>query len=150
MGEKTLASQASLERPSEESGPRESLDRMEEAAPRTEPCDSKLENARRLAWAGVKLCNSFLYRWFNLCEVGAGEIFYAMLMPRFFAQVDLDLATAPQETAILHSRHLLEENDFLRPASSPDVSRGQSKSAISWRTPWLYLIFLLLVWLLLF
>ena len=150
MEEKTRASQASLERLGGETEHQPFLDRMEGATPRTEACDSKLANARRLAWVGVKLCNSFLYRWFNLCEVGAGEIFYAMLMPRFFAAVDFDPITAPQEMATLHSRHLLEEHDFLRPANSTGISGGQSKSEISWRTPWLYLIFLLLVWLLLF
>jgi hypothetical protein len=150
MLQKILASQASFERLGGETGQEQSLDRIEQAAPWTEPCYSKVVNARRLAWLGVKLCNSFLHRWFNLCDVGAEELLYALPMLHSFAGVDVDPMTAPQETATLHSRHLPGEHDFLSPANSRALSGNQSKFEVSWRTPWLYLVFLLLVWLLLF
>lgn len=145
---KTL--QANVERLDGETGQRQSFDRMEQAVPWTDPVDSKLDDLRRLAWLSVKLCNSFLHRWLNVCEVGVEEVFFALTMLRPFAGVNLDPMTAPQETASLHSRPLLEENSFLSPADSLDLSRSQPRLEISWRTPWLYLILLLLVWLLLF
>lgn len=150
MRQTIVASQASFERLGGEIEQEASLDRMEKAAPWTEPCSSKLGKMSRLAWLGVKLGNSFLHRWLNLCEVGAEEVFYALLTPRFFAGAELDPMTAPQETSTLHSGRLLGEHDFLRPANSPALTEVQSKFEISWRTPWLYLVFLLLVWLLLF
>ena len=150
MRQKTLTSQASFERLDRETGQGRALDRMVEMGTPAEQGRTKLGDARRLAWAGVKLCNSLLYRWLNLCEVGAEDLFYAFRMRRFFAGMDLDPATAPQETAGFHSHRLLDEDDYLRPANSPELQGSRSRSAISWRTPWLYLIFLLLIWLLLF
>ena len=150
MQQKTLRSQPDFEGVERETEREESLDPMEEIATSTEPSYSGLGGPRRLAWRGVRLCNSFLYRWLNLCEVGVEDVFYAFRMRSFFAGVDLNPVTAPQQTAAFESRHLLEEHDFSEPANASNNSWGQSKSAISWRTPWLYLIFLLLVWLLLF
>ena len=150
MRQKTMASQASFERLDWETGQEQSLDRIEQGSPWTEPGCSKLVNPRRLAWLGVKLCNSFFHRWFNLCEVGAEELLFALPMVRSFAGMDSDPMTASQETATLHSRPLLGERDFFSEADSPDMSGNQSKFEISWRTPWLYLVLLLLVWLLLF
>jgi hypothetical protein len=150
MRQTTPGSQASVEGFDRETVREWALDRLEEMRLSNEQGRTKLGDARRLAWAGVKLCNSLLYRWFNLCEVGAEDLFYAFRMRRFFAGMDLDPATSPQETDTFHSHRVLEEDDYLRPANSPELPGSQSRSAISWRTPWLYLIFLLLIWLLLF
>jgi hypothetical protein len=150
MRQKTLALEAGFEGFDREMERVESFERMEPADSGAEPHSSKLRDVRRLAWLGVKLCNSLLHRWFNLCEVGVEDVFYALLMPHFFAEVELVPVTASQETVSLHSNHPLEENGFLRQADSRDPSEDQPEPAISWRTPWLYLVLLLLVWLLLF
>ena len=150
MRKKVVASQASFEGHGGEIEREQSLDRVEEIALWTKPGYSELDNVRRLAWLGVKLCRSFLQRWLNLCEVGVEEVFFALTMLHSFAGVDLDSVTAPREMAALHSRQLVGEQDFSRTEDSPALSRNRSKFAIPWRTPWLYLVFLLLVWLLLF
>lgn len=150
MRQKTLASQASFERLDWQTGQQQSLDRMEQGSPWTESGHSMPFNLHRLAWLGVKLCSSFFHRWFNLCEVGAEELLFALPMVRCFAGMDSDPMTAPQETATLPSRHLVGERDFFSEANSPEMSGYQSRFEISWKTPWLYLVFLLLVWLLLF
>ncbi|MGA9669483.1 MAG: hypothetical protein WBQ94_09760 [Terracidiphilus sp.] len=150
MRQKTVGFDADFERNDRETEQEKSLDPMEEMAFGTERGAYLLRDLRRLAWLGVKLCNSLLHRWLNLCEVVVEEVFYVLLMPHFFAEVELSPAIAPQETANLHSRHLLRENDFLGSANSPDSSGERSQFAISWRKPWLYLVLVLLVWLLLF
>lgn len=114
----------------------QSLDRAQQTAVGTQSGDSKLNDGRRLAW-------------FSLCEAGAKQVFFVLTMLRPFTGVNLDPATASQETATLHSRPPLEDEP-LGQASCPDMPRSQSKSGISWRTPWLYVILLILVGLLLF
>ena len=149
MRQKILVSQASFEGLGDEIDQEQSLDRIEQLENWTESRESKQATLHRLAWLAVKLCNSFVHRWFNLCEVSV-EVFYAMLTPRFFAGVDLDPMTAPQETATLHSGHLLRDQDYSRPANSTEMRENQSNYEISWKTPWLYFVLLLLIWLLLF
>jgi len=143
MRQKTLTTKMTFARLDREMEREESLDRTAQIVDLTEPSHARLLNVHRLAWLGVKLCNSLLYRMLNLCEVGADEVFYAFRMRRIFAEMDLNPAN-------FRSHHVLKENDSLRPANSLDLSGSQSNFEISWRTPWLYLIFLLLIWLLLF
>ena len=141
-----LASEGSFERAGGECERQEALspgDRAESGSP-------MLDSALRLAWLGLKLLNTIFHRWFNLCEVGMEEVFYALMVPRFFAELEAVPATARQQSASLYSPHLMEENDFVRPADSQDMSGYRPEPAISWKTPWLYLVLLLLVWLLLF
>jgi hypothetical protein len=147
MRQKTLVDEAGCDGLDRESEQEDSLESIEQANSGAVPRSLKLSDARRLAWLGLKLCNSWLYRWFNLCEIGVEEVFYALLMPHFFAEVELVPATASQEAA---TRHSLEENGYFSPADSPEPSSDRPEPAISWRTPWLYLVLLLLVWLLLF
>jgi hypothetical protein len=149
MRQKIVASLASFGGFGGETEQEPLFDQIEDAATWTKPSYTKPGDLRELAWLGVKLCNSFLHRWFNLCEGGAEAVFYAMLTPRFFAYVDLESFSAPGETATLHSRHLLGEQDFSSEADSPALTSNPSKFEIPWRTPWLYLGFLLIVWLLL-
>jgi len=147
MQQKTVTSQTSFAGQIEREELLDPMERMESAA---EPGYASLDDLRRLAWRGVKLSSSFLQRWLNICEVGFEEVFFALTMLRPFAGVNLDPVTAPQETATLDSHRLMEENDFLQPDNSQGISASPSNPAISWRTPWLYLILFVLVWLLLF
>jgi hypothetical protein len=141
MRQQTLTSEAAFE----------GIDReTEQATAGAEPRSLNLNDVRKLTWQCVKLCNSFLHRWFNLCEVGVEEVFYALLMPHFFAEVELVPVTASQEVPPRHALRLLEDNGYSRQADPPEPSMDRPESAISWRTPWLYLVLLLLVWLLLF
>jgi len=115
-----------------------------------EPECSRLEWAREWAWAGARLCSSMLQRWLNVCEIGAEEIFFALTMLRSFSGVNLETVPAGQEAAALNSRSLFGERDSARETDSAEMAWSQPKAAISWRTPWLYLVLVLLVWLLLF
>ncbi|MGD0939237.1 MAG: hypothetical protein ABR905_05945 [Terracidiphilus sp.] len=142
--QKTLRSQASFDGLDQETGREESNSALEETA------SLRGDDLRRLAWRGIKLSNTFLWRWLNLCEVGVEEIFFALTMLRPFGGVNLDPLTAPQGTAALDSRRLTEEHSFLGDSNFRDSSERHPEPAISWRTPWLYFVLFLLVWLLLF
>ena len=126
----------------------ESAERLDREIEQYRPLDWM--ELRRLAWAGVKLLSSFLHRWLNLCEVGAEEIFFALTMLRPFSGVNLDPAAAPQEAATLNSPQLFEEQELGEEGNVEGISASRTRFTISWRTPWLYLIFALLLWLLLF
>jgi hypothetical protein len=129
----------------------EVLDReTEQATAVAGPRSLNLNDVRKLAWQCVKLCNSMLHRWFNSCEADVEEVFYALLMPHFFAEVELVPVSVSQDAATRRSDQLLEGNGYLRAADYPEASSDRQESVISWRTPWLYLVLLLLVWLLLF
>jgi hypothetical protein len=147
MQQKTPTSEASFAGQIEREESLNSLERMGSA---TAPSPTTLDDLRGMAWRGVKLSTAFLQRWLNLCEVGVEEIFFALTMLRPFAGVNFEPVTAPRETAMFNSRHLLEEQEFSRADSAPDMPEMPSNYAISWKTPWLYLILLLLIWLLLF
>jgi hypothetical protein len=56
--------------------------------------------------------------------------------------VGSDWRTMPEEFA--------DEREFLQAESSPALPGSRVNFQIPWRTPWLYLSFLLLFWLLLF
>jgi hypothetical protein len=146
MEQKILASEGSFEGAGGECERREALSPREQ----TGQGSPMLEGALRLAWLGLKLLNTIFHRWFNLCEVGMEEVFYALMVPRFFAELETVPVNVRQQSVALYSHHLMEENDFVRPADSQDRSGYRPEPAISWKTPWLYLVLLLLVWLLLF
>jgi hypothetical protein len=150
MRKNITASRASFEMFDWNTEQEQSIGWTKQESPATEPGSSKLDNVRRLAWLGVKLCSSFLHRWFNLCEFSAEAFLCALPRIHSFTGVGLEAITAPQETSSFHLGDLLGEQDLLRLGKSPDLSANQSKFDVSWRTPWLYLVFLLLVWLLLF
>jgi IS5 family transposase len=157
MGQKILASRKSLEKPAGKSKRELYLDPNELTAHWTEPLVPaepwfpKPGNGRKLAWRGVVLCNSFLHRWFNLCDCGAEAAlyFYASPLLRCFAGMDSSGAAAPHKTTAFGSRHLIEQHGLLGPEDSPAPPGSGSKFEISWRSPWLYLSLLLLAWLLL-
>jgi hypothetical protein len=157
MGQNLLASRKSLEKPFRKSrhelsfDPNELTARWTEPLVPAEPWFPKPSNGRKLAWRGVVLCNCFLHRWFNLCDCGAEAAFYLYASPllRCFAGMNSGGAAGPQETAVLGSRHLLEQHGILGRGNSPALDESPSKFEISWRSPWLYLSLLLLAWLLL-
>ncbi len=157
MGQKIPALRKGLEKPARKSrrelarDPNELTAHWTERLVPTELWFPKPGNGRKLAWRGVVLCNSFLHRWFNLCDCGAEAALYLYASPllRCFAEMDLSGAAAPHDVAALGSRHLLEQRGHLGPEVSPALSGSGSKFEISWRSPWLYLVLVLLAWLLL-
>jgi IS5 family transposase len=157
MGQKIPVSRKGREKAARKSRREPSLDPYELTAHWTErsvPADPwfpKPGHGRKLAWRGVELCNSFLHRWFNLCDCGAEAALYLYASPllRCFAGMDSSGAAAPHETTTFRSRHLLEQHGLLGPEVSPALPGSESKFEISWRSPWLYLSLVLLAWLLL-
>lgn len=57
----------------------------------------------------------FLQLWFDLSDPGAEEALYDSVSMREFAGVDLGERAAPDETSILHFRHLLEKHALGKP-----------------------------------
>jgi hypothetical protein len=153
MGQMLQTSPAGLEEHGWESSQEQFLGQMECVEPGMKPMErgeSTPAKLRGLAWCGFKLCNSFVHRWFNLYDFDALEALYALGLVRCFAGVDLGSVDPSCETVASGSCHLSEEDGFMKPDSSSAMPGSQSKFEISWRTPWLYLCFLLLFWLLLF
>jgi hypothetical protein len=154
MEEKTQTSQPSFGNLDAVANRELFLEQLEQGASSTETLspaeldDSQSDNGRRLMWRGAKLCSSVLHRWFNLYDFGAGGALYALPVLRRFAGMELDCAVSSNEMNDLGSRHL-EERGFVGPSDSPALSVSQSRAEISWRTPWLYLFLVLVVWLLL-
>ena len=56
----------------------------------------------------------FLQHWFNLSDPGLEDALYESPVLRLFAGIDLGREPAPDETTILHFRHLLEKHDLGR------------------------------------
>lgn len=54
----------------------------------------------------------FLQQWFNLSDPAAEEALYDSVSMRRFVGIDLGREAAPDETTILHFRHLLEKHDL--------------------------------------
>jgi IS5 family transposase len=54
----------------------------------------------------------FLQQWFNLSDPAAEEALYDSEAMRRFARVELGEDAVPDETTILHFRHLLEQHDL--------------------------------------
>jgi IS5 family transposase len=156
MGQRIPASRKGLEKPARKSRRELVRDPNELTAhwtKRSVPAElwfPKPGNGRKLAWRGVELCNSFLHRWFNLCDCGAEAALYLYASPllRCFAGLDSSGGAAPHEAAF-GSRRLLDQQGLLGPEDSSPLSGSGPKFEISWRSPWLYLLLILLAWLLL-
>ena len=56
----------------------------------------------------------FLQQWFNLSDPGLEDALYESPVLRWFAGIDLGREPVPDETTILHFRHLLEKHDLGR------------------------------------
>lgn len=121
MVQLTLASQSSFEKYRKQTRREKFLEEMERIVPWAElegliePYYPKGENGRPPAGLSVMLRIYFLQHWFNLSDPGAEEALYDSAALRRFAGVDLGRAPAPDETTILHFRHLLEEHDLSGP-----------------------------------
>jgi len=72
----------------------------------------KAGNGRQPVGLAIMLRTYFLQQWFSLSDPGMEEAFYESPVLRRFAEVDLGVAAAPEETTILRFRHLLEEHDL--------------------------------------
>ena len=94
------------------------LDRMEQVIPwgellaLVESRDPQAESGQRPASLSILLRTYLIQQWFNLSDPGAEEALYESPVLRSFVGVDLDVAPAPDETAICHFRQLLEEHDL--------------------------------------
>ncbi len=118
MVQLTLASQGSFEKYRKQTRREKFLEEMERIVPWSElegliePHYPKGENGRPPVGLRVMLRIYFLQHWFNLSDPSAEEALYDSAALRRFAGVDLGRAPAPDETTILHFRHLLEEHDL--------------------------------------
>jgi len=54
----------------------------------------------------------FMQHWFSLSDPGAEEALYDSRVMREFAQIDLGEEPVPDESTILHFRHLMEKHDL--------------------------------------
>ena len=118
MRQVTLASQGSFERYSKKTRREKFLEEMDRIMPWAElesliaPHYPKEGNGRPPVGLSIMLRIYFLQHWFSLSDPGAEEALYDSPALRRFAGVDLGRAAAPDETTILHFRHLLERHDL--------------------------------------
>ena len=154
MRRNILTSQASFERRGWETGEEEFPGQTEQARPWTEPmaplepCHPKPGDESWRVWLGAILCAFFPHRWFNQYDAAAKDGLHRSSARHWLARAGLRQA-ASQEMASGRSRHLMEEHGFLGQGGSPAFSESETEPDLSWRSPWLYLSFLLLAWLLL-
>jgi hypothetical protein len=69
-------------------------------------------NGRQPVGLSIMLRTYFVQQWFNLSDPGVEEALYESAALRRFVGVDLGMAPAPDETAILRFRHLPEKHDL--------------------------------------
>ncbi len=118
MRQQSLAAQSGFERYGKKTRREQFLEEMEQVVPWVElvalvgPHYPKGENGRKPVGLGIMLRIYFLQQWFNLSDPAAEEALYESPVLRRFAGIDLGRAPAPDETTILHFRHLLEEHDL--------------------------------------
>jgi transposase, IS5 family len=116
--QQTLAAQNGFERYRKKTRREQFLEEMDQVVPWAEveglvrPHYPKGENGRPPVGLSVMLRVYFLQQWFNLSDPAAEEALYDSPVLRRFAGVDLGQAPAPDETTILHFRHLLEKHDL--------------------------------------
>lgn len=77
-----------------------------------EPFYPKAGNGRPPVGLERMLRLHFLQHWFNLSDPAAEEALYDSLSMRRFVGIDLGREPVPDETTILHFRHLLERHDL--------------------------------------
>jgi pilus assembly protein CpaE len=94
------------------------LDRMEQVAPweellaLAEPYDPPAGDGQPEIALPILLRTYLAQRWFSLTDSGAEDTLYESPVLRRFVGVDLDVAAAPEETAIRHFRQWMEERDL--------------------------------------
>jgi IS5 family transposase len=113
-----FACQPSFEKYTRKSRREEFLTAIEVVVPWSElealiaPYYPKAGKGRQPVGLSVMLRIYFLQHWFNLSDPGAEDALYESPVLRSFAGVDLGRAAAPDETTILHFRHLLEQHEL--------------------------------------
>ena len=118
MRQQTLAAQNGFERYRKKTRREQFLEEMDQVVPWAEleglvrPHYPKGENGCPPVGLSVMLRVYFLQQWFNQSDPAAEEALYDSPVLRRFAGVDLGQAPAPDETTILHFRHLLEKHDL--------------------------------------
>jgi transposase, IS5 family len=75
-----------------------------------EPHYPKAGNGRRPMPLGVMLRIYFMQQWFNLSDPGMEDQLYESISMQRFAGLELGQDPIPDETTILHFRHLLEKH----------------------------------------
>jgi pilus assembly protein CpaE len=94
------------------------LDRMEQAMPWGELLalvklhDPEATSGPSPSELPILLRTYFVQQWFNLSDSAAEEALYESPVLRRFAGVDLNVAAAPDETAIYDFRQMLEEDNL--------------------------------------
>ena len=117
MPRKTLTSQASLEKFGRKSERELFLDRMDQVAPwgellaLAEPHYPAAESGDPPTALSVMLRTYLIQQWFHLSDPGTEEALYESPVLRGFVGIDLDVAAAPDETAIRRFRLMLELHD---------------------------------------
>jgi IS5 family transposase len=118
MRQLTLAQQAEFQRYSKKTRREQFLDEMEAVMPwaellaLVEPHYPKGEQGRKPVGLSIMLRVYFLQQWFALSDPAAEDALYESAPMRRFVGIDLGRAPAPDETTILHFRHLLEAQDL--------------------------------------
>jgi transposase, IS5 family len=116
MRQMSLAQQAEFQRFAKKTRREQFLEEMDSVMPWAEllmlvaPYYSKGETGRKPVGLEIMLRVYFLQQWFALSDPGVEDALYESAVLRRFAGVDLGRAPAPDETTILHFRHLLEKH----------------------------------------
>ena len=120
MRQQTLAMQGGFEKFGRKSRRELFLEEMDKIVPWAglvgliEPHYPKGEQGRPPVGLERMLRLYFLQQWFNLSDPGLEDALYESPVLRLFAGIDLGREPAPDETTILHFRHLLEKHDLGR------------------------------------
>jgi len=120
MKQQTLAMQSGFEKFGRKSKRELFLGEMDRIVPWSglvelvEPYYPKGEQGRPPVGLERMLRLYFLQQWFNLSDPGLEDALYESPVLRLFAGIDLGREPAPDETTILHFRHLLEKHDLGR------------------------------------
>jgi transposase, IS5 family len=120
MRQQTLAMQSGFEKFGRKSQRELFLEEMDKLVPWSalvaliEPHYPKGKNGRPPVGLERMLRLYFLQHWFNLSDPGLEDALYESAVLRLFAGIDLGREPVPDETTILHFRHLLEKHDLGR------------------------------------
>ena len=118
MRQTTFGCQPSFEKYARTSRREEFLNTMEMIVPWAElealiaPHYPKAGKGRQRVGLSIMLRVYFVQHWFNLSDPGAEDALHESPVLRGFAGVDLGRTAAPDETTILHFRHLLERHEL--------------------------------------
>jgi transposase, IS5 family len=116
MRQQTLAMQSGFEKFGRKSKRELFLEEMDKLVPWSafvaliEPHYPRGKNGRPPVGLERMLRLYFLQHWFNLSDPGLEDALYESAVLRLFAGIDLGREPVPDETTILHFRHLLEKH----------------------------------------